>query len=384
VSQPSRTDFFGVSAPSSFPPWRVILAAWTAWGLLWAAEVSVSSRMGGRSIPFGTALMLQIPLAFLWALLTPGIIWLGRRMPPFGTPRWRRGVAVNLLSSMLVVFGTGVFFIANNRRIQGTPAEAPPLLLASVRSFVYWFSSDGLLYWAILAIDFGVRDYRESRERELRASQLEGQLSEARLQALKMQLHPHFLFNALHTIGQLIRTGQDARAIRVVAGLGDLLRRLLDSAATQEVPLKQELEFLRSYVDIEQARFTDRLNLVVTADPDTLDAQVPHLILQPLVENAIRHGIAPRVTAGRLLIGARRINGTLHLIVRDDGTGIPTQPGERESQGLGLANTSARLLQLYGPEASFEVVNVADGGVEAHIVVPYRLAAAEWQGGGDT
>jgi len=130
----------------------------------------------------------------------------------------------------------------------------------------------------------------------VRASQLEAQLSEARLQALKMQLQPHFLFNALHTIGQLIRTGQDALAVRVVAGLGDLLRRVLDGASTQEVPLKQELEFLRSYLDIEQIRFGERLKAVVDAEAETLDAQVPYLILQPLVENAIRHGIAPRST----------------------------------------------------------------------------------------
>jgi two-component system LytT family sensor kinase len=383
VSTPTRAAIPGPPTESAYPRLRVIFAAWTAWGLLWAAEVTVSSRLGGKPIPFGTALRLQLPLAFLWALLTPGIIWLGRRVPPFGTTRWRRGVGVNLLSSMVVVFGTGVFFIANNRHVLGTPDGSPPLLLASLRSFAIWLSSDGLLYWAILAIDFGVRDYRESRERQLRASQLEAQVSEARLQALKAQLHPHFLFNALHTIGQLIRTGQNASAVRMVAGLGELLRRVLDGAATQEVPLKQELEFLRGYVDIEQLRFADRLNLVVTADPDTLDAQVPHLILQPLVENAIRHGIAPRTTAGRLLIGARRINGSLHLIVRDDGAGIPQPAAEREARGVGLANTSARLLQLYGTAASFEVVNVADGGVEAHLVVPYRLAAAEWQGGGE-
>lgn len=373
---PGRLTYF------PYPHWWVILAAWTAWGLLWSAEVTMSSRLAGKPIPFDTALRIQMPLAFVWALITPGIIWLGRRVPPFGDRRWPLGVTVNLLSSMAVVFGTGVFFALNTRWVQGTPLDAPPLLRAALRSFVFWFSSDGLLYWAILAIDFGVRDYRESRERELRAFQLEAQLSEARLQALKMQLHPHFLFNALHTIGQLIRTGHDALAVQVVAGLGDLLRRVLDGAATQEVPLKQELEFFRSYVDIEQIRFQDRLKVVMNVDPEVLDARVPHLILQPLVENAIRHGIALRTTAGYLLIGARRIDASLHLTVRDDGPGLPEPAGVRQARGVGLANTSARLRQLYGDQASFEVMNVADGGVEAHIVVPYRLAAAEWHGDG--
>jgi two-component system, LytTR family, sensor kinase len=362
---------------SAYPPWWVIAGLWTAWGLLLSAQVTASSRLGGRPISFDTALRIQVPLAFVWALITPGIIWLGRRVPPFGTPRWPLGVAVNFLSSMVIVFGTGLCFVLNNRWVQGAPPDAAPLMTAAVRTFTYWFSYDGLLYWAILAIDYGVRDFRRSRERALRAAQLETQLSEARLQALKMQLHPHFLFNALHTVGQLIRTGKDALAVQVVAGLGDLLRRVLDGAATQEVPLKQELEFLRSYIDIEQIRFRDKLEVVVDVDPEVLDAQVPHLILQPLVENAIKHGITPRTTPGRVLIGARRIEDSLHLTVRDDGSGMPEPAGE---QGVGLSNTSERLSRLYGDQASFEVINMADGGVMARIVVPYRLAAAEWRG----
>ncbi|MGH7538093.1 MAG: sensor histidine kinase, partial [Gemmatimonadales bacterium] len=205
------------------------------------------------------------------------------------------------------------------------------------------------------------------------------QLSEARLQALKTQLHPHFLFNALHTVGQLIRTGQDALAVQVTAGLGDLLRRVLDEAGTQEVPLKQELELLRVYIAIEAIRFSDRLQVVVHADPDVLDARVPHLILQPLVENAIKHGIARRAAVGHVLIGARRINGSLYLVVRDDGSGMPVTAAD---QGVGLSNTRARLRQLYGTAASVEVVNMPDGGVAAQIVVPYRVAAAEWRGEG--
>ena len=367
----------GPATTAPYPRWWVILFAWTAWGLLWSAEVTVSSRLGGKPIPFDVALRIQMPLALAWALVTPAIIWLGRRVPPFGSPQWPLGVAVNLVSSIAVVFGLGMFFIVNTRAVQGVSPDAPPLLLAALRSFVFWFSSDGLLYWVILAIDYGVRDYRESRERALRASQLETQLSEARLQALTMQLQPHFLFNALHTIGQLIRTAQPARAVQVVAGLGELLRRVLDGAATQEVPLKQELDFVRSYLDIEQIRFRDRLKVVLDPDPEALDATVPYFILQPLVENAIKHGIASRATVGRVLIGARRIDGTLHLTVRDDGSGLAEPAGAR---GVGLANTSARLRQLYGDQASFEVVNMADGGVIARVVLPYRLAAAEWRG----
>ena len=364
-----------------YPRWWVVLAAWMLWGLLWSTQVALYSRLGGKPMPYLLALRVQMPLGFAWALLTPGIVWLGRRYPPFEGPRWPLGLAVNLTVSMVIVYLLGLGQIVNERAVLGSTPRDLPLLIAGVRSWLFWLSSDGLLYWAVLALDSGVARYREARERELRASQLEAQLFEARLQSLKMQLQPHFLFNALHTIGQLIRTGQDALAVQVVAGLGDLLRQLLDSATTQEVPLKQELDFLRSYLDIEQIRFRDRLKVVVDASGDTFDARVPHLILQPLVENAIRHGITPRTTVGRLLICARRINGSLHLTVRDDGAGLPLSGlSARDSLGVGLANTSARLQQLYGDEASFDVVNAEDGGAIAHIVLPFRLAAADWRG----
>ncbi len=333
VPVPARAD---PRVRPAYPRWWVVLGAWTAWGLLWSAQVALSYRLGGKPIPFFVALRLQMPLGCAWALLTPGIILLGRRFPPFEGRRWPLGIAVNLLASMAVVFTLGLGQIVNMRWVQGTPPDAQPLLLAAFRSWVFWLSSDGLLYWAVLAIDSGVKRYREVRERELRASQLEAQLAAARLEALKMQLQPHFLFNALHTIGQLIRTGQGALAVQVVGGLGDLLRMVLDGAGTQEVPFKQELEFLRNYLDIEQIRFRDRLKVVVDAAPDTFDARVPHLILQPLVENAIRHGITPRTTPGRLLVSARRINGDLHLMVRDDGAGLPSPLGPAETRGVGL------------------------------------------------
>src|SRR5204862_8220628 len=169
-------------------------------------------RLAGDALAVDGALRRQAPVGLAWALFTAGVAWLGGRVPPFGERRWPLGVAVNLVSSMAVVVGLGVFYIVNARAVQGVSPDAQPLMRAALRSFVFWFSSDGLLYWAILAIDYGVRDYRESRERALRGAQLETQLSEARLHALTMQLQPHFLFNALHTIGQLIRTAQPAPA----------------------------------------------------------------------------------------------------------------------------------------------------------------------------
>jgi two-component system LytT family sensor kinase len=394
VAEPNR-DVPGSSGPVAarqlefrYPRWWVVLAIWAGWGLVLATQVDVYVGMGGKPMPFLTAFRLNMPGALVWALFTPGIIWLARRFPPFEGPRWRRGLAVNFAASAVAVFLEVLVVLLNQRFIRGTPPSAKPLLVDGIMAFVWWFPSDGLLYWAVLAVDYGVRHYRTLRERELRASQLEAQLSEARIEALKMQLQPHFLFNALHTIGQLIRTRQDDTAVAVVAGLGDLLRRVLDGATAQEVPLKQELEFITSYLEIEQIRFRDRLEVRVDVPPETLDARVPHLILQPLVENAIRHGIGPRAGGGRVCVSAWRVGRKLHLAVWDDGSrlgetigaaGASNEEGQ-EGRGLGLANTSARLRQLYGDAGSFEVVDGTDGGVVAHVVVPFRLAAADWHG----
>jgi LytS/YehU family sensor histidine kinase len=177
-----------------------------------------------------------------------------------------------------------------------------------------------------------------------------------------------------------VRTGDRDNAVRVVAGLGDLLRRVLEGAAQQEVPLKQELEFIRNYLDIEQVRFRDRLKVAINVEPDVLDAKVPHLILQPLVENAIRHGIGPHVRAGCLIIGARRLDDRLQLVVRDDGPGIGSGADDAVRPGIGLSNTRARLTRLYGTDYQLDVGNAPEGGLEARIVLPFRLAPAEWEG----
>ncbi|HZI21187.1 MAG TPA: histidine kinase [Gemmatimonadales bacterium] len=383
---------------SAYPRWWLVLLVWAAWGLVLSTQVHIYSRLGSRPMAFLMSLRLNMPGALIWALFTPGIIWLGRRCPPFEGRRWPRYLALNFAASALAVGLEVLLVTVNGRLIRGTLPESGPVLLDVARSFVWWFPSDGLLYWAVLAIDYGVRHYRELKDRELRASQLEAQLAAARLEALQMQLQPHFLFNALHTIGQLVRTGQDATAVAVVAGLGDLLRRLLDGATAQEVPLRQELEFIQSYLEIEQIRFRDRLDARIDVPEDALDARVPHLILQPLVENAIRHGIAPRPRGGHVDVSAWRVGDRLHLAVWDDGAPLADTTrarngggggGERGAadedvgRGLGLANTSARVRQLYGEAGSFEMVDRPEGGVVAHVVIPFQLAAAEWQGASD-
>jgi two-component system LytT family sensor kinase len=197
------------------------------------------------------------------------------------------------------------------------------------------------------------------------------------LQALRMQLHPHFLFNTLNGIAGLVRDQKNKQAVDMIAGLSDLLRYTLENAGKQEVPLREELDFLELYLDIQQMRFSDRLAVRMEVAPETLDALVPSLILQPLVENAVRHGVAGRASAGTVGVTAELEYGLLRIKVYDDGPGLREDWTPESGGGIGLANTRARLEQLYGVRHGFTVRNRERGGVEATLAIPLRLASAE-------
>jgi LytS/YehU family sensor histidine kinase len=226
------------------------------------------------------------------------------------------------------------------------------------------------MYWFIVICHEGWHYYQSFRERELHAAELQHELVEAKLAALRMQLNPHFLFNTLHAVSALIHENPDA-ADRVLVRLSELLRLTLDQSRPEEVALCEEMAFLEGYLEIEQTRFPDRLQIEKNVEPDTTEALVPFLILQPLVENAIRHGIEPNEKAGRLSIRASRSNGTLHLSVTDNGAGLDgasTNPGK----GIGLSNTRSRLRHLYGEKCILELVPVQGGGLEARIQLPFK------------
>ena len=212
--------------------------------------------------------------------------------------------------------------------------------------------------------------YERYQAGEFRASQLEAQLAQAQLQALKMQLQPHFLFNTLNSISALQLTDVEA-ANRMTARLGDFLRLTLDNAGQQEVPLRQEMEFLRGYLEIESIRFQDRLQVTLDLDPETLDTHVPNLILQPIVENAIKYAVVKRAAAGHIQIRAHRYNGALRLQVQDDGPGLQLPAlGNIATRGVGLDNTRRRLQQLYGNAQKFELANVPEGGLLVTLEIP--------------
>lgn len=243
----------------------------------------------------------------------------------------------------------------------------------------YWWVRDlpfaTLFYGLILGISSALDYYRQFRERQLRASQLEARLAQAELQMLKMQLHPHFLFNTLNGITGLVRDNDNAAAVRMLVRLSDLLRQTLENAGKQEVRLAEELEWLELYLELQQIRFSDRLRVSVNAEPDVLDAMIPNLITQPLVENAIRHGLAPRSVPGSVSLTAQRENGRLRLCVCDDGVGLPEGWRLTSSKGVGLLNTEARLRQLYGAEFGLEVRNREKGGVEALLSIPLHMSS---------
>jgi LytS/YehU family sensor histidine kinase len=227
-----------------------------------------------------------------------------------------------------------------------------------------------MTYSAIVGVSYALGYYRESRARAIRAAHLETRLAQARLKTLEAELHPHFLFNTLHAISTLVHTQPDS-ADRMVSRLSDLLRITFSRSDAACVPLHEELEFLQKYLEIEQTRFQDRLTVHYDMDPSTLDADVPRLILQPLVENAIKHGVAPRIGPGVISIGSRRDDGRLYLTVRDNGVGLTGITRARLRDGVGLSNTRDRLECLYGADHALNFLE-SSPGLTVEMRLPFR------------
>ncbi|HWS99883.1 MAG TPA: histidine kinase [Pyrinomonadaceae bacterium] len=325
------------------------------------------SVRGSEGISAGS-LLAALPRWYVWGALTPFIIWTDRRLAASAHSLTRR-LLLHLPASLVwtCVFVLALFVISI--ALSGRPLN-PAGFADKVRAD-FWgtFQWNVQVYWMILGGWLAWSYYHESRNRELKASQLEKLLAEARLQTLRTQLQPHFLFNALNTISAFVeRNPKGAR--RMIEHLGDLLRFSLDGSARQETTLQEELAALDHYLAIQRVRFEDHLKVSVSAEPGTLRAAVPGLILQPLVENAIRHGATK--PSSSITVSAWRDNGQLHLRVMDDGPGLPPSWQLPESAGIGLSNTQQRLAQLYPAAHTFAVREGSDGGVVAEIVIPYR------------
>ena len=352
-------------------PFRLgILGFWTAMGLVESSKAYVTVQIRDGSSTWPHALVGNMPWWYAWALATPLIFLLADRWR-LDRPAWALAVPIHLVSAVLISLAhasaVGLLFYYTHTRGGGFVQSAGH----QIRLFADgYLAPDVLTYFAAVGGYYAIDFARRFRERELTAVKLEAGLHEARLAALRMELHPHFLFNALNAVSGLVRRREHDAAVGALARLGDLLRRTLDRRAEHEGPLGEELEFLREYLEIERLRFHDRLTVHEEVDSAVLEALVPTLVLQPLVENAVRHGIARTPGPGRITLRARRVGDVLELTVRDTGTGFADDgPGE---EGVGLSNTRARLAQLYDGRASLRVRTTADGGAEVVLSLPYH------------
>jgi two-component system LytT family sensor kinase len=352
-------------------PW-LILAAWTVPAVLSTFETVIFASASGHPIATWRAFAAEAPGWYVWAALTPIIVGLGQRFPLDRRARVR-AIGMHLLASVLA--GALVALVSASADAMLRPIGRPFLL-----SFRGWFLSGlpatTIAYFAVLGISYALFNTARLRARERHAEQLAAQLTEAQLSALKMQLHPHFLFNSLNAIMALVRDQDTRGAIRALALLSELLRSTLRAGSSQEIPLRAELEFTRRYLAMEQVRFGDRLCVEYEVPDDVLDLLVPTLILQPLVENAVRHGVTRARTGGRIEIGATRDHDGLHLVIRDDGAGLSRDGMPAALDGLGLPNTRARLAHMFGSSARLTVAPGAAHGVVATVTLPVRRAPA--------
>jgi two-component sensor histidine kinase len=349
------------------PRARSIFLFWTAVGLFFGSRPYLNSALFG--VPKNPDIRWMVGTladAYFWALLTVPVFWLGLRFR-FTRRGWPLAVAVHLVSAVAL----GILSVVVNWRIGRLqyPEEAAPFSNYFRGAFHY----DIQWYLAIVVAAYAVDYSRRLRDREVHAARLNERLAEARLEALKMQIQPHFLFNTLHTISELVHEDPDA-AERMITRLGDLLRLTVDNAQAHEVTLSQEMEFLEAYLEIQRTRFNDRLEVLVEVEDGTEEALVPNLVLQPLVENAIRHGTASLGGLGRILVKTAQRGPTLRLEVHDNGRGPQPAPRPRQRQGVGVRNTRARLEQMYGPSGRLELTHCPIGGTVAAVEIPFRRA----------
>jgi two-component system, LytTR family, sensor kinase len=355
--------------------WALIFAGWTFLAFLFSGPQMIQAVRLHRAADGWDSVVGELIFSYLWLVLTPLVIWLSRS---FRIESGRRFKSLAIQFVACVVFLLVQILVFTVIAIPfGWYAHLTPFWTRYFLLILNFTPSNVMFYSGIVVIEHALDYYQKLQERELRASQLEAQLAQSQLQVLKMQLHPHFLFNTLNAISALIRESPD-EADEMVSRLGDLLRMTLDTAGLQEVPFKKELEFLKHYLDIEQARFQDRLTVEMAIESETLDGLVPSMILQPLVENSVRHGVAPRPEGGCIKIKAWRDNSLLRLEVEDDGPGLNGDGPVKER--VGLTNTRARVSNLYGHQHDLKLRHAAGGGLVVSLSIPYRTVSGSSNG----
>lgn len=352
--------------------WRSILllalAGSTAIGVAAAGQIAFLTRTEAHPISFLRGLAIELPIWWYWALVTPIVLAAGRRFPLAGG-MLRRVLPIHV-AIMLGLFTVHAVVLTLVNNLQPTGDGPPPTFVALLIVSAFNRSVfDVLVYVTILGLGYAWDYHGRLQARAMDTVRLETELAHAELQALKMQMHPHFLFNTLNTAAVLTEENP-ASAKEVLGLLADLLRATLDQSGVQEIRLSEELELLETYLAIERTRFPDRLSVDFAIDANVTDVWVPNLVLQPLVENAVRYAIAPRAAAGRIIVSARRSGDSLVLTIADDGPGINRG---RNGAGLGIPNTRARLQRLYGTAGRLDLAPAPGGrGTVATVTLPYR------------
>jgi two-component sensor histidine kinase len=356
--------------------WLIIGVVWAVLGVIYAAPIYVEVRAEQHGHMAWRIFLWGILTWGAWAPLTPAITWLARQYSLVGEA-WKRSLIVHvpaflLMSALHSAAATAVtLWIQPFDNMGDSPKEFWPRFIGRLQGS---FGSDLLVYGAVIGVFYAIDYYRKYREREFLASRLEAQLAQAQLDSLRMQLHPHFLFNTLNGIVGLVRDNKNSAAVNMLVGLSDLLRHTLEYSSRHEVELREEINFIKLYLSIQEMRFSDRLRIDLDNDPRTTKALVPNLILQPLTENALRHGIGRSAESGLVGISSSVQDGYLRLTVYDEGAGLPDDWQLKSSTGIGLANTAARLQQLYNDDHEFDIRNRDGDGVEVVIVMPFKTS----------
>lgn len=350
--------------------YAAFVAGWGFLGFVLSIEVYFNNRAGMKmgSVDFVEVALPQFGRAVMWALMAPLILRMREKMP-LSRGHWWGGIGFHLGMSFVVMatyyLGRMLAYMLFWEELSG---EFWP---TAFKSFYGRNIIDMAYYWAVLAFGYSLEIYHRYKNEELKSVQLEARLVETELKALREQLRPHFLFNTLNTISVLVREKKNDDAVTLIARLSSLLRMSLDNTRVHEVTVRQEMDFLERYIDIQKARFSDRLNVGIAIEPAAMEARIPNLLLQPLVENAILHGIASKSGPGRVDVTGRVEDGKLHLEVRDDGPGLGDGM-KRAKEGVGLSNTRERIAKIYGAQGQLSLRSEPGRGVTVQIVLPCR------------
>lgn len=357
---------------SHTPPWAWIPAIWMGLGLFDGIQTVVVMRAEGMHHAWGALFFTQTAGWLPWALATPIIAQLARKYPPAQPAplsTWVRHLSAwGTVTLIAALWGAWLEQLLNPWALQGSP---PAFVHAWLDRFYNGLLGATILYVIILIVTHLLDSRDRLAQQQAETARLNEQLSKAQLDALRRQIEPHFLFNTLNAIAGLVREQRNDAAVGMIAGLSDFLRRVLKESNRQQVSLGDEVEFLRRYLDIEKVRFGERLQVSMDIPEELFPAQVPALILQPMVENAVKHGIARQVQGGAIRINAMRTNGMLTLNVYNDGPPLP-KDWEQTRSGIGMANVRTRLQGLYGSSFALNMRNEAPGGVRVSVSVPWR------------